>query len=1230
MPTDFVAPIDTRSERDEQQELISECFVRTLGYKDLGELREPAPNRCVDAETLRRRLLEMGCDPEVARKAIEEIERDAFSPRPAGQEGGAQAAAADSLFERNRRIYAKLRYGIGVEGESGLTRVFPIDWAHPENNEFAVAQEESVLNERTGAVRRPDVVVYVNGLALATIELKKSGVDVDAGIEQLTRNQSDDEIGDFFTTQQLLCAGNAAQGLRYGAIWTPPNFYAKWRESRDASDRVSLAARRIAERETSLLRQDVVSLFYKERFLLLIRDFVIFDRDVKKIARHNQFFANMAARSFIERRMGGIVWNTQGSGKTLTMAWLARWVCESIPNGRALIVTDREELDRQIGALFQGVGLKIRRAGSGKELRELLDSPAYPIVTTLIHKYGDRSGRRGGRGADEFAMGDADGEAGGEAESGSEDDGRGEFARTLEREASDGFEAQGDIVCFIDECHRTNSGKLHQAMRRLMPNATLIGFTGTPLLKSDKRTTLDTFGPFIHRYMFDEAVKDKVILDLLYEARDVGQELARGPELDALFDAATAGMAQGQKEKLKKKLVSASSLDELEGRMRMVVLGIMADMRSKPRLRSGGAAMLVAGNIEKALRYWKLFQEAGFKSCAAITSYDPAPAKAPPEFDRSLKANSQRLKKSLCEEMLGGKTAAEFERDAIDRFKAGSRTMRLLIVVDKLLTGFDAPVASYLYIDKKLKDHNLIQAICRVNRIDDESKRHGFIVDYQDLFCSLHEAIADYTGQALQNFDPEDVQGLIVDGPRFFLGQMLECRRKLGAIFTKLARLGAPGQKLDWLELLFSEEGRRGEPGADGARGEAAAASEPAWGMRRARAAELARDRRAICKLAPLYAESFEGCQAILASDPDFPPAKRRAIAREVHGCLMLSKAIMDRERELADLGFGPNSPNPRAEEEAKALIDASVDSSSVQTLNDAENFDLLRLGALTLNEQAQEPVDEKRAAAQAEAIAGNIAQVLAARAPDNPKIKSLYERLKEAIDQRRKNALDYSEFIDVVAQIAAQTQEDKTSRALGLDQAEDAEDAEVLEYREDRNDLGEGAGRSDSQPLSETESESEPKSGAGAARGGETRSPAQGQSQTQAEDSSKGADPAADAARKRAAAGSGSRDDPSDWPEPDARAWEGARALLSVRAWDQGSCESAATAALRAFRARRVQGWQSNAPKQNRIKQSICDALIGLGARLEEAEQLTEGIFRICQDAHQKPKPRQGGEDGR
>lgn len=1222
MPTDFLAPIDTRSERDEQQELISECFVRTLGYKDLGELREPAPNRCIDAETLRRRLLEMGCDPEVARKAIEEIERDAFSPRPDGQESGAQSAAADSLFERNRRIYAKLRYGIGVEGESGLTRVFPIDWAHPENNEFAVAQEASVLNERTGAVRRPDVVVYVNGLALATIELKKSGVDVDAGIEQLTRNQSDEEIGDFFTTQQLLCAGNAAQGLRYGAIWTPPNFYAKWRESRDASDRASLAARRIAERETSLLRQDVVSLFFKERFLLLIRDFVIFDRDVKKIARHNQFFANMAARSFIERRQGGIVWNTQGSGKTLTMAWLARWVCESIPNGRALIVTDREELDRQIGALFQDVGLKIRRAGSGKELRALLDSPAYPIVTTLIHKYGDRSGRRGGLGAAGFAMGDADGEAGGDAESGSEDDGRGEFARTLEREASDGFEAQGDIVCFIDECHRTNSGKLHQAMRRLMPNATLIGFTGTPLLKSDKRTTLQTFGPFIHRYMFDEAVKDKVILDLLYEARDVGQELARGPELDALFDAATAGMAPGQKEKLKKQLVSASSLDELEGRMRMVVLGIMADMRSKPRLRSGGAAMLVAGNIEKALRYWKLFQEAGFKSCAAITSYDPALAKAPPEFDRSLKANSRRLKKSLCEQMLGGKTAAEFERDAIDRFKAGSRTMRLLIVVDKLLTGFDAPVASYLYIDKKLKDHNLIQAICRVNRIDDESKRHGFIVDYQDLFCSLHEAIADYTGHALQNFDPEDIQGLIVDGPRFFLGQMLECRRKLGAIFTKLARLAAPGQKIDWLELLFSEEGRRGEP---------AAASEPAWGMRRARAAELARDRRAICKLAPLYAESFEGCRAILASDPDFPPAMRRAIAHEVRGCLMLSKAIMDRERELADLGFGPNSPNPRAEEEAKALIDASVDSSSVQTLNDAENFNLLRLGALTLNEQAQEPVDEKRAAAQAEAIAGNIAQVLAARAPDNPKIKGLYERLKEAIDKRRKNALAYSEFIDVVAQIAGRTQEAETSRALGLDQAEgveDVEDAEILEYREDRNDLGEGAGRSDPQPLNETESESEPESGAGSAPCGETRSPAQGQGQGQ--DSSLSAEPAAKADRKRAAAGSGSRDDPSDWPEPDARAREGVRALLSVRAWERESCESAATAALRAFRARRVQGWQNNAPKQNRIKQSICDALVGLGARLGEAEHLTEEIFRICQDAHQKPKPRQGGEDGR
>lgn len=743
---------DVDIERKMQERLLHWC-IQDLGYQYLGNLQD-VDNKSIKEDLLCQFLEKRGYTKQVIKAAVHDLVSAAEN-------------RASTLTEANQEVYSLLRYGRqGVKDEKGnYLTVRYIDWENVEKNDFYVAQEVTVRCFNGRDTVRPDVVLYVNGIALGVFELKRSCRSVGEGIRQLLRNQKVENISPFFHTAQFLFAGNEAEGLRYGTINTPAKYYLKWKEYAKADDDLSKKISALQGKSDNRLRRNVISLCQKERFLSLIHDFVIFDGGIKKVCRHNQYFANIAARKRILAGEGGIIWNTQGSGKSLLMAWLTQWIIENIDDSRVVIITDREELDDQIKTLFSAVDRKVRRAESCQDLRDILNKKEDSVICSLIHKYGHNAGKQA----------DID-----------------LYRKELLKGLPPNFKAQGRIIAFIDECHRTNSGKLHEAVKTLMPHAVLIGFTGTPLLKKDKKSSLEVFGSYIHTYKFDEGVADGVILDLRYEARDVDQHLSSSGKVDDLFEKKTQGLTDRAKQQLKALWVSMNHLYSVKDRLDRITSDIIFDMNTKDRLKTDhGTAMLVAGSVYEACKYWDIFQQKGFKKCAIVTSYEPKAAKVRTATIDSQKESEEEYKKRIYEKMLNGKSPADFEKDVKKAFKDRPGQMKLLIVVDKLLTGFDAPSATYLYIDKSMRDHDLFQAICRVNRPDGESKEYGYIVDYKDLFKQVQKAISDYTSEAFDGYDPKDIDGLIKNRNR-------EAKAKMDSALSSLHQLlGAVEPKTD-------------------------------------------------------------------------------------------------------------------------------------------------------------------------------------------------------------------------------------------------------------------------------------------------------------------------------------------------------------------------------------------------------------------------------------------------
>lgn len=459
-------------ERQTQNRVIT-LFRDELGYRFLGDWTDRA-NSNIDENLLAAWLARRGHGQAQIAVALHKLRTEADHHHR-------------SLHGNNQAVYGLLRYGVPVKIEAGkiTETVHLIDWQHPEQNDFALAEEVTL---KGGHERRPDLVLYLNGIAVGVIELKNSRVSIGDGIRQLLSNQRLEFNLWFFATVQIVFAGNDSEGLQYGTIGTPEKMFLKWKEDEADNSRFKL--------DKYLLK-----LCAKPRLLELIHDFVLFDGGVKKLPRAHQYFGIKAAQEHIHRKQGGIIWHTQGSGKSIVMVLLAKWILENDPHARVAIVTNRDELDKQIERVFTEAGEPIQRTRNGRELMSQLGQAAPRLLCSLVHKFGRKD-------VDDF---DA-------------------FIAELQSQPS---ATVGEVFVFVDECHRTQSGKLHKVMKAIMPNAVFIGFTGTPLLKKDKQTSLEVFGGYIHTYKFSEAVVDEVVLDLVYEARDIDQRLGSETKIDA-------------------------------------------------------------------------------------------------------------------------------------------------------------------------------------------------------------------------------------------------------------------------------------------------------------------------------------------------------------------------------------------------------------------------------------------------------------------------------------------------------------------------------------------------------------------------------------------------------------------------------------------------------------------------------------------------------------------------
>ncbi len=701
-----------KSERATQERVIR-LFTEDLGYRCLGDWSDRAGNHCIEEGLLAAFLARSGYSPAHISAALHKLRAEAV-------------LHGRSLYAANRAVYQLLRYGISVKVEAGQVSetVHLVNWHKPQENDFAIAEEVTL---KGGHERRPDIVLYLNGIAVGVLELKSSRVGLGEGIRQCLSNQQPEFNDWFFSTVQLVMAGNDSEGLRYGTIKTQDKYFLTWKE--DEADNAGYK-----------LDKYLAKLCNKPRLLELLHDFVLFDGGVKKLPRVHQYFGIKAAQAHVQQRRGGIIWHTQGAGKSILMVLLARWILENKPTARVAIVTDRDELDRQIERVFKDAGETIHRSQSGRDLMAQLAQPNPRLLCSLVHKFGRRD-------VDDFEA----------------------FLRDLAAQPSP---TQGEIYVFVDECHRTQSGKLHRVMKAMMPNAVFIGFTGTPLLKADKASSLEVFGGYIHTYKFAEAVEDGVVLDLVYEARDIDQKLGSTDQIDQWFEAKTRGLNDWQKDELKKQWGTMQNVLSSRSRMDRVVADIVFDFAVKPRLSSErGNAILVASSIYEACKYFVLFGKTVFKNrCAVVTSYNPQASDVSKEETGANTESDKQFIYNTYTDLLkdvvarpGMNKTETYEQDVKDRFIKAPAQMKLLIVVDKLLTGFDAPPCTYLYIDKSMQDHGLFQAICRTNRLDGDDKDFGYIVDYKDLFKKVEKAIAVYTAELDHSAGGADPEILVKD-----------------------------------------------------------------------------------------------------------------------------------------------------------------------------------------------------------------------------------------------------------------------------------------------------------------------------------------------------------------------------------------------------------------------------------------------------------------------------------
>ncbi|MBS1021258.1 type I restriction endonuclease subunit R [Gluconobacter cerinus] len=927
------------------QKRVAKLFTQILGYDYLGDWHKRPNNRNIEESTLRT-WLSGRYDEALITRAVAELQR----------------VAGDSSripYDINRSVYELLRYGVKVSAGAGenFHTIRLIDWTNPEANHFAVAEEVTISGSGTkSSTKRPDIVLYVNGIALGVLELKRSTVSVSEGIRQNLDNQKSMFIRPFFSTMQLVMAGNDTEGLRYGTTETREKYYLQWKEPQEAPGL-----------PTSLLDRDLIHVCRKGRFLELLHDFIVFDAGTKKVCRHNQYFGIRAAQEHVRTRKGGIIWHTQGSGKSLTMVWLAKWIRENVPNSRVLIITDRTELDEQIEKVFKGVDEDIHRTKSGADLIARLNDTGPWLLGSLVHKFG-----------------------------GKDEDDVESFVTDIQKSIMASFSPKGDIYVFVDECHRTQSGQLHEAMKAILPHAMFIGFTGTPRLKEDKKTSLEVFGPYIHTYRFDEAVEDRVVLDLRYEARDIDQEITSPKKIDQWFEAKTKGLSDLARAQLKQRWGTMKAVLSSQSRLEKIVADILMDMELKDRLASGrGNAMLVSGSIYEACKFYELFEKTPLKDkCAIITSYKPSPSDVKGEGDGE--GLTERLRKyEIYNRMLGGKEPEAFEKEVKKRFIESPGQMKLLIVVDKLLTGFDAPSATYLYIDKKMQDHGLFQAICRVNRLDGDDKEYGHIIDYKDLFHSIEGAITDYTSGAFEGYDPKDVEGLLENRLKKAQQRLDEVREALRALCEPVA---PPRDTPAFLHYFCA---------ADTSDKDALKENEP--------------KRLTLYKLTVSLIRAY----AEIANDLDEAGYNASAAA-----ALKAEVEHFEKVRSEVKLASGDYVDLKMFEPAMRHLIDTYIRADESEVVSAFDDMSLVEL-IVQRGEDAVDALPERikrDKSAVAETIENNVRKLIIDENPLNPKYyEQMSDLLNALVEQRKAEAIDYAKYLTKIVELAKKVRAPET-----------------------------------------------------------------------------------------------------------------------------------------------------------------------------------------------------------
>lgn len=652
----------------------------------------------------------------------------------------------DGLLKTNEAVYDLITLGTAmeqtIEGDSKSFNMNYIDWRNPGRNTFHVTVEYSVERSRSTETARPDIVLFVNGIPFCVIECKAPQVEVEQAVSQSIRNQNDDHISKLFIYSQMVLALNKNSAM-YATTGTAAKFWGVWKEPRmdngerefeklaavvnqpldeDVIARISMTFdvkpdaltgnRLVTEQDKSIF-----SLCRPERLLELAWKFTVFDGGTKKIARYQQYFVIKSALNRVKHfdatdsRKGGVIWHTQGSGKSLTMVMLARNLAldPEILNPRIVLVTDRDDLDKQLGNTFAACGLEANRATSGRNLLELVTEKKSGIITTLIHKF-DKA-----------------------------------YAAKKYQDASP------DIFILVDESHRTQFGSFSARMRQMFPHACYLGFTGTPLLKKEKNN-FTTFGELVEpHYSITQAVEDGAVVPLLYEGRHVEMTQNRAA-VDLWFERHTQGLTKEQQADLKRKYARTEMLNKADQVIYMRAFDISEHFRAGWQ-GTGFKAQLVAPNKASALKYNDYLNEIGIVGSEVVIS--------PPDmregYEETDDETTDEVVKFWQKMMKRYGSEEEYVKQLINQFKHGSEP-EILIVVDKLLTGFDAPRNAVLYLCRVLREHTLLQAIARVNRLH-EGKEFGFIVDYASVLGELDKALTMY--RAFEGFDESDLVGTL-------------------------------------------------------------------------------------------------------------------------------------------------------------------------------------------------------------------------------------------------------------------------------------------------------------------------------------------------------------------------------------------------------------------------------------------------------------------------------------